>query len=116
AQFAGDRPGVRGSREGAAQAGPADGVAARALYLRSKENRTSVVALRGEPVVNRAVRQIWSIPGTMLIAAVRVYQWTLSPLIGRHCRFDPTCSEYFIGAVQNYGAVRGTWRGLRQIG
>ena len=40
----------------------------------------------------------------------------LSPLIGRHCRFEPTCSAYFIQAVEKYGAVRGTWRGLKRIG
>jgi uncharacterized protein len=52
----------------------------------------------------------------VLIALVRVYQWTLSPILGRQCRFLPTCSHYFIGAVQRYGSIRGTWRGLRRIG
>lgn len=55
-------------------------------------------------------------PAWLLIALVRVYQWTLSPLIGRQCRFQPTCSHYFIGAVQKYGAIRGAWRGVRRIG
>ncbi|HUG94175.1 MAG TPA: membrane protein insertion efficiency factor YidD [Planctomycetaceae bacterium] len=55
------------------------------------------------------------LPATLLIAFVRVYQWILSPLIGRQCRFAPTCSEYFIQAVRKYGAVVGTWRGLRRI-
>ena len=66
--------------------------------------------------MTRLARQIWQLPGTLLIAAARIYQWTLSPLIGRHCRFEPTCSAYYILAVQKYGAVRGTWRGLRRIG
>jgi putative membrane protein insertion efficiency factor len=61
-------------------------------------------------------RTLWLLPSNLLIAAARVYQWTLSPLIGRHCRFDPTCSAYFIEAVQKYGAVRGAWRGLKRIG
>jgi uncharacterized protein len=56
------------------------------------------------------------LPAKLLIGAARVYQWTLSPLIGRHCRFEPTCSTYFIEAVEKYGAVRGTWRGLKRIG
>ncbi|MFO0789161.1 MAG: membrane protein insertion efficiency factor YidD [Pirellulales bacterium] len=60
-------------------------------------------------------QQIWRLPSTLLIAATRVYQWTLSPLIGRHCRFSPTCSAYFIEAIQKYGAVRGSWRGVRRI-
>lgn len=66
--------------------------------------------------MNRIAQQVWNLPGTLLIAGARIYQWTLSPLIGRHCRFEPTCSSYFILAVQKYGAVRGAWRGLRRIG
>ncbi len=66
--------------------------------------------------MTRLAIAIWHLPRTLLIAAARVYQWTLSPLIGRHCRFEPTCSAYFILAVQKYGALRGTWRGLQRIG
>ena len=36
------------------------------------------------------------LPSSLLIGLVRVYQFTLSPLIGRSCRFEPTCSHYFI--------------------
>ena len=66
--------------------------------------------------MQRLAQTIWQLPSALLIAAVRGYQWTLSPLVGRYCRFQPTCSAYFIEAVQKYGAVRGTWRGLRRIG
>jgi putative membrane protein insertion efficiency factor len=52
----------------------------------------------------------------LVVSAVRLYQLTLSPLVGRHCRFEPTCSAYFIQAVEKYGAVRGSWRGLKRIG
>jgi putative membrane protein insertion efficiency factor len=51
----------------------------------------------------------------VLIAAVVVYQKTLSPLLGRHCRFTPTCSAYFRQSVEKYGAVRGGLRGLARI-
>src|SRR4051812_41410734 len=37
---------------------------------------------------------IWHLPRKLLVAAARVYQWTLSPLVGRQCRFEPTCSNY----------------------
>jgi len=50
-----------------------------------------------------------------LVAMVVVYQRTLSPLIGRQCRFEPTCSAYFRGAVEHYGAVAGAWRGVKRI-
>ena len=53
----------------------------------------------------------------VLIGLVRVYQATLSPLIGRYCRFQPTCSQYFIEAVRLrgplVGAALGIWRILR---
>jgi len=51
----------------------------------------------------------------MLVGLVGVYRRTLSPLLGRHCRFEPSCSRYFCGAVEKYGAVRGAVRGLRRI-
>ena len=50
-----------------------------------------------------------------LIALVRLYQWTISPLLGRRCRFEPSCSQYFIEAVRKYGVVRGTLRGIWRI-
>jgi uncharacterized protein len=59
---------------------------------------------------------LWHLPATALIGMVRVYQWTLSPLVGQQCRFQPSCSAYFIGAVQKYGAIGGTCRGVRRIG
>jgi putative membrane protein insertion efficiency factor len=50
-------------------------------------------------------------------AAVRTYQYTLRPFIGAHCRFEPSCSCYAIGALRTHGAARGTalaaWRVLR---
>jgi len=52
----------------------------------------------------------------LLIGLVRLYQWTLSPFIGWQCRFEPTCSAYFIGAVKKHGAVRGAFKGLLRIG
>lgn len=54
-------------------------------------------------------------PALVLIALVRVYQIFLSPIVGRQCRFQPTCSHYFIGAVRKYGAVRGSLRGMARI-
>jgi len=55
------------------------------------------------------------LPAALLIALVRCYQLTLSPLLGPACRFQPTCSNYFIQAVRKYGAIRGAWRGTLRI-
>ncbi len=63
----------------------------------------------------RIARVLWGLPAAILVAVVRVYQWTLSPLVGRECRFHPTCSNYFILAVRKHGAIRGTLRGLFRI-
>jgi putative membrane protein insertion efficiency factor len=65
--------------------------------------------------MNRLGEMVVRLPSQVLIGLVRLYQWTLSPFIGRQCRFTPTCSNYFIGAVQKYGAWRGAWRGTLRI-
>jgi len=50
---------------------------------------------------------------------IRIYQATLSPLLvaitGSGCRFEPTCSEYFLQAVETHGTMRGIWLGLKRI-
>lgn len=53
----------------------------------------------------------------VLVGAVRVYQYTVRPIIGAQCRFAPSCSCYAIEALRRHGAARGTalatWRVLR---
>jgi putative membrane protein insertion efficiency factor len=51
----------------------------------------------------------------ILISLVRGYKLLLSPLVGMHCRFQPTCSHYMIEALERHGAFRGTWLGLRRL-
>ncbi len=52
----------------------------------------------------------------IIIIPVRIYQMTLSPLLGaQKCRYQPTCSHYMIGAVQEWGVFKGTWLGLKRI-
>ena len=51
----------------------------------------------------------------LLILAVRIYQVTLSPLLGPACRFHPTCSQYMIQSLDKYGPLRGLWRGLKRL-
>jgi putative membrane protein insertion efficiency factor len=47
--------------------------------------------------------------------AIKAYQYTLSPLIGRQCRFSPTCSWYGLEAYRRHGPIRGTWLTVRRI-
>jgi putative membrane protein insertion efficiency factor len=49
------------------------------------------------------------------IGLIKVYQFTLSPFLGRQCRFVPTCSQYGIEAIQKYGALKGGWLALKRI-
>ncbi len=47
---------------------------------------------------------------------IRLYQWTLSPLLGPACRFHPTCSQYALEAIRRFGVVRGSWLAVCRIG
>ncbi len=47
---------------------------------------------------------------------IHVYRLTLSPLIGRNCRFQPTCSAYALEALEKHGAWRGSWLVLKRLG
>ena len=49
------------------------------------------------------------------IFVVLCYRATLGPLLGGHCRYQPTCSQYMIDAIHKHGPLRGTWRGLKRI-
>lgn len=51
----------------------------------------------------------------ILIAMIRFYQTSISPLTPPACRFTPTCSQYTLEAIQKYGALRGSWLGLKRI-
>ena len=49
------------------------------------------------------------------VAAIRGYQWLVSPWVGAACRFAPTCSEYARLAVIDHGVFRGGWLAVRRI-
>ena len=63
----------------------------------------------------RLLRFLYRLPARTLILLVRLYQLTLSPIFGRQCRFQPTCSHYMIEAVEKYGALRGSLKGIWRI-
>ena len=52
----------------------------------------------------------------VLIACLAAYRYALSPMLGRSCRFHPSCSEYAQEAVERHGALRGVWLALKRIG
>lgn len=49
------------------------------------------------------------------IFLIRLYQLTISPFLGKVCRFEPTCSEYAIEALKKYGVFKGSWLAIKRI-
>ncbi len=62
-----------------------------------------------------ALRWLVRLPSVVLIALARVYQLCIGPLLGKHCRFEPSCSNYLIQAVNKYGAIKGATKGILRI-
>ncbi len=50
-----------------------------------------------------------------VIVFIKLYQLFLSPIIGQNCRYLPTCSEYTLGCLKNYGLIEGMFLSLRRI-
>ena len=51
----------------------------------------------------------------LFLLLIRFYQIGISPLIGPSCRFQPTCSQYAMIAIQRYGVVKGTYLAVRRL-
>jgi putative membrane protein insertion efficiency factor len=51
----------------------------------------------------------------LFILPVRIYQYTISPLLGSTCRHQPTCSQYTIDAIEEWGPVKGMLMGMKRI-
>jgi putative membrane protein insertion efficiency factor len=51
----------------------------------------------------------------ILIKIVQFYQNAISPFLPKSCRYIPTCSQYTIEALEKYGALKGTYIGIKRI-
>jgi putative membrane protein insertion efficiency factor len=51
----------------------------------------------------------------LLLTLIRAYQWVISPLLGTHCRFAPSCSCYAQDALKMHGALRGSLLTLKRV-
>lgn len=67
--------------------------------------------------VRRAIDHVWSSPRYAAIGLLWIYRWTVSPLLGNRCKYYPSCSQYALDALREYGFVKGSvlagWRLLR---
>lgn len=59
--------------------------------------------------------KIDSTPKKLAISFVKLYQKLLSPLLGNNCRFQPTCSNYAIEAINRFGVLKGCWLAAKRI-
>mgnify|MGYP000129658080 FL=1 len=52
----------------------------------------------------------------LLILPIRAYQYLISPMLGPHCRYQPSCSAYAVEALQKHGPIKGSYLAIRRIG
>ena len=51
----------------------------------------------------------------IFICIIKIYKLILSPVLGQSCRYLPTCSDYFIDCLNEYGVIKGTIKGIKRI-
>ena len=51
----------------------------------------------------------------IIIKIIKLYQFLISPYLGSNCRYLPTCSEYFIDSLNEYGLIKGSIKGIKRI-
>ncbi|MCP9767293.1 membrane protein insertion efficiency factor YidD [Lacihabitans sp. LS3-19] len=51
----------------------------------------------------------------IIIVIVRIYQYGISPYFPDACRYQPTCSQYMVDSIKEWGVLKGTWLGLRRL-
>jgi len=61
------------------------------------------------------VKLLLRLIGFFLILPIRFYQWVISPLLPPSCRYTPTCSQYAIEAIREWGPFRGTIMAAKRI-
>jgi len=58
------------------------------------------------------MRKILTAP---LIVMIQAYRYLLSPVIGTHCRYTPSCSQYALEALEAHGVLRGSWLAVKRV-
>ena len=63
----------------------------------------------------RVIRLAPLAPRSVVIVVLRIYQLTISPMLGPVCRFAPSCSSYAVEAYRGHGTIRGSWLTARRL-
>ena len=61
------------------------------------------------------IKKIFKLPRKILVSLIRGYQLCISPRLGKHCKYYPTCSEYTRQAVDKYGIIKCSLLGIIRI-
>jgi uncharacterized protein len=61
------------------------------------------------------MKTLLRILGFPFVILIKLYQVTLSPLLGPKCRFTPTCSQYAVEALKKYGVIKGLWLAVKRF-
>ncbi|MCB9614156.1 MAG: membrane protein insertion efficiency factor YidD [Sandaracinus sp.] len=72
-------------------------------------------AKSGAPKASRSRTERSPIVRWVALQLIRLYWWTLSPLLGSVCRYEPSCSRYTAACIEHHGFVRGGWLGAKRI-
>ena len=51
----------------------------------------------------------------IIIDIINIYRLVISPYLGNNCRYMPTCSQYFIDSLNEYGILKGFFMGIKRI-
>lgn len=51
----------------------------------------------------------------IFVVIIRIYQLSISPILGQNCRYTPTCSQYAIEAIDKHGPAKGGWYSFKRI-
>lgn len=65
--------------------------------------------------IKQSINNLKLVPVGIFILFIRGYQKWISPLLGPHCRFQPTCSQYAIIALRRFGLIKGSWLTVKRV-
>lgn len=61
---------------------------------------------------NKMIRPVFA---AIFLFIIKIYQYVISPMLPKSCRFTPTCSHYGVEAIQKHGPFKGGWLTLKRI-